>query len=68
VFEDLLSFGHGLDLEQRPVRPDEIGQDPSALPVPVLAVLRDGAVLRYNDRAVSALTAGDALIYAATAS
>lgn len=65
VFEDLLSFGHGLDLAQREAAADELGRDPGSLPVPVLAVLRGGTLLRYNDPAASPLVAGDSLIYAA---
>lgn len=63
VFEDLLAFGHGLDLAQRPVRPDEVGLAPTVLPVPVLAVLSAGTVLHYNDPAASPVRNGDELIY-----
>ncbi len=67
VVEDLLSFGRGLDLTQRPVDVDEIGKDPVALPIPVLAVLRNGTLLRYNDDGAAPLVSGDSLIYAAAA-
>jgi voltage-gated potassium channel len=66
VVEDLLSFGHGLDLRQRPVSADEVGRDPSALPVAVLAVVREGALLHYDADAAAPLADGDELIYAAT--
>ena len=64
VVEDLLSFGHGLDLAQREARPDEVGQEVTALPIPVLALLRDGRMLHYNDPAAGTVRAGDQLVYA----
>lgn len=66
VVEDLLSFGHGIDLDERPVTPAEIGHPPAELPVPVLAVVRDGSTLRYSDPAIGPLRSGDQVIYAAT--
>ena len=64
VFEDLLSFGHGLDLVDRELRPDEVGRSPGELPTPVLAVVRDGQVLRYTDPTAAPLRSGDRVIYA----
>ena len=64
VFEDLLSFGHGLDLVDRELRPDEVGKAPAELGTPVLAVVRDGQVLRYTDPTAAPLKAGDRVIYA----
>jgi voltage-gated potassium channel len=66
VVEDLLSFGHGIDLDQRRVTAVEVGRRPSDLPVPVLAVVRDGRTLRYSDPDIGALRGGDQLIFAAT--
>jgi len=66
VVEDLLSFGAGLDLSQRPARPDEVGRDPATLAMPVLAVLRRGTILHYDDASVTPLQNGDELIYAAS--
>jgi voltage-gated potassium channel len=68
VFEDLLSFGHGLDLAQRPTTTEEVGRDPGTLTVPVLAVVRGGTLLPYNDSRCSPLQTGDSLIYAAAQS
>lgn len=65
VVEDLLSFGRGLDLAEREVAPQEVGGPPGAIPVPVVAVLRDGRVLRYDDPALAALAPGDRLLYVA---
>ena len=67
VVEDLVSFGTGLDLTQRAVQPAEVGADPRSLGLPVLAVLRDGTLLHYDDAGVSPLQAGDQIIYVATA-
>ncbi len=67
VVEDLLSFGQGLDLTQRVVSDEEIGRNPAALTIPVLAVLRNGTMLRYDDAAASPLAAGDSVIYAGVA-
>jgi voltage-gated potassium channel len=67
VVEDLLSFGAGLDLVQRPVRADEVGLGPTELAVPVLAVLRGGQVLRYNHPDAAPLRPDDDLICAAAA-
>ena len=64
VFEDLVSFGQGLDLDDRDLRPDEVGRAPEELGTPVLAVVRDGQVLRYSDPAAAPLQAGDRVIYA----
>jgi voltage-gated potassium channel len=66
VVEDLLSFGHGLDLTERNVTPAEVGRSPSTLGVPVLAVIRNGSTLRYDDPAAARLTTGDRIIYAST--
>jgi voltage-gated potassium channel len=64
VIEDLVSFGHGIDLVDRPVRQDEVGCSPAQLAQPVLAVIRDGRTLRYDDPAVASLAAGDRVVHA----
>lgn len=66
VLEDMLSFGFGLDVVQRPVRVDEVGKEPAELPVAVLAVLRGETLLHYDDPAASPLRNGDTLIYGAS--
>ena len=68
VVEDLLSFGHGLDLAQRPVEPNELGQRPTALPVAVLAVIRAGRTMIYSDAQCGELQPGDEIVYAYGAS
>jgi voltage-gated potassium channel len=60
VFNDLLVHGEGLDLIERPARPDEVGKAPSECDAPVIAVLRDGHALPYGQ--VPQLRAGDQLV------
>jgi voltage-gated potassium channel len=67
VVEDLLSFGHGLDLAERRVEPEEVGRSPGELPVPVVAVVREGRVLRYTDPDVASLRQDDVLLHIAVA-
>lgn len=62
VMEDLLSYGHGLEVAERPLLVQEVGKQPQQLPDQVIAVLRDGNVHRYYDPAVSLLERGDRLI------
>lgn len=67
VIEDLLSFGSGLDLAEREVLATEVGQAPAQLPMPVLAVIRNGHHLAYDDPRAAPLLAGDWLVYAQAA-
>lgn len=60
VFSDLLVHGDGLELVERPVRPEEVGKAPRECPEPVLAVLRGGRALPYLEVAV--LEAGDSVV------
>ncbi len=63
VLEDLISVGEGLDLVQRTVTAEEAG--PMAhrgSRDPVLAVIRDGELLRYDDERVESLLEGDQLV------
>jgi voltage-gated potassium channel len=64
VLEDLLSFGQGLDVIEREVSGDEVGGPLSAVPAtaPVIAVVRGEEVLRFDDRRVQQLQAGDRLV------
>ena len=63
VVEDLLSFGQGLDLVDRPVQPDEVGRSARELAAPVLAVVRAGHTLRYSDPAAASLQPGDRIVF-----
>lgn len=61
VINDLLTSGDGLDIEEREVRPGEIGleegQDEAAI-----AVSRNGEILRLNDPRLGTLRPGDRII------
>jgi voltage-gated potassium channel len=63
VLEDLLSVGSGIDILKRPVAPDEVG------PLvhlhsrnPVLAVVRNGELMRFDDPRAAELHAGDEVV------
>jgi voltage-gated potassium channel len=66
LVEDLIAAGHGLDLVEREVRPEEVGAGPRDVPVPVLAVVRNGRNLPYDDPSAAELRRGDRLIYVST--
>jgi voltage-gated potassium channel len=63
VVEDLIAFGHGLDLLERDLLPDEAGKSPAEVSVPVLAVVRGGRNFPYDDPQVAPLQSGDRLVY-----
>ena len=63
VVEDLIAFGHGLDLLERDVVADEVGTSPRSVETPVLAVVRGGRNHPYDDPAVAQLLSGDRIIY-----
>ncbi len=63
LVEDLIAFGHGLDLVEREIRPEESGSSPQSLPMPVLAVVRDGSNVPYDEPDVAQLRTGDRIIY-----
>ncbi len=63
VLEDLLTAGEGLDITERDVRPDEIGGgcrlDPGEM---LLAVARDGELIRFDDPRSGRLAPGDRIL------
>jgi len=64
VLEDLLSVGEGLDLLQRPVRDEDLGPiEEVHSRDPVLAVVRDGELLRFDHERAATLCRGDQLVY-----
>ena len=63
VVEDLIAYGRGLDLLEREVSPDEVGSAPQATGAPVLAVVRAGRTLPYDDQEAAELRTGDRIIY-----
>jgi voltage-gated potassium channel Kch len=64
VLEDLLSVGEGLDVIERDVSAEEVGHTLATLPAsaPVLAVVRGGQVLRFDDDGIGELREGDRLV------
>jgi voltage-gated potassium channel len=66
VIEDLMTAGHGLDISERKVTAEEVGRSPRTLDVPVLAVVRNGKLMHYNEPDVSQVRAGDVLIFVAS--
>ncbi|GAB3763127.1 voltage-gated potassium channel [Nocardioides ginsengisegetis] len=62
VMEDLLTYGEGLEVAERDLLVNEVGQQPQALPDQVIAVVRDEKVYRYFDPVVTQLARGDRLI------
>ena len=63
VLEDLLTVGEGLDIVEREIGPEEAGPVPAALSEGVvLAVVRDGELLRFGDPAAAELRPRDRLI------
>ncbi|WP_425824844.1 potassium channel family protein [Streptomyces fractus] len=62
VLEDLLSYGDGLDVAQRPVHQDEIGLAPRACTDLVVSVVRERTLLHFADPGLGELRAGDHLV------
>ncbi|HEV3376800.1 MAG TPA: NAD-binding protein [Thermoleophilaceae bacterium] len=63
VIEDLLSVGAGLDIAERPVDESELGPLAELRPRnPVVAVSRDGRLLRFDDPEAAELRPGDRLV------
>lgn len=63
VVEDLLASDTGLMITVRDCTPEEVGQPASAIPQPVLAIVRGGELLRLNDPAAALLQPGDRVIF-----
>ena len=64
VVEDLVAFGRGIDIIDRAVTPEEVGKELHSIAAPVLAVVRAGRVLHYNDPDAVPLRAGDRVVCA----
>lgn len=62
VVTDLLHTAHGLALEERGVEPSEVDQPVDAVDGMVLAVVRDGKLLRYDHPACETLQRDDRLL------
>lgn len=63
VMEDLLTLGEGLDLAEREVGPAEAGPvPPRSREAIMLAVVRDGEVIRFDDERANELREGDRVL------
>ena len=63
MLEDLITVGSGLDIVERPVREDEVGPLADLSPrIPIVAVVRDGELLRFDDPRATELRPGDGVI------
>lgn len=63
VMEDLMTVGEGLDISERVIGPDDVGPAPIGPGEGImLAVVRDGEVLRFGDPRIRELRAGDRLV------
>jgi voltage-gated potassium channel len=63
VLEDMLTLGRGLDVAEREVGPDEAGPVPGqAHEAIIVAVIREGEVLRFDDERAAELRQGDRVV------
>lgn len=63
VLEDLLAVGAGLDIVERSPRPEELEAGPESAPGElVIAVSRDGEMIRFDDPRAARLQAGDRVV------
>jgi voltage-gated potassium channel len=63
VLEDLLTVGEGLDIVERTIGPDEATAHHGAeLDQMLLAIVRDGQLIRFSDERATELRPGDKLI------
>lgn len=62
VVEDLITSDAGLAIHERPVHKEEVGKGLRFVADPVLAVVRDGALIPYADDRAWSLREGDRLI------
>ena len=62
VVTDLLQTSQGLAIEEREARPEELGRPVSEAEGLILAVVRRGTMLRYDNAALNELLPGDLLL------
>jgi voltage-gated potassium channel len=63
VMEDLMTVGEGLDIKEKTIGPDEAGPAPLGPDGAImLAVIRDGEVIRFGDPRARELQTGDRLV------
>jgi voltage-gated potassium channel len=66
VVTDLLSYGAGMDIVEEAAGPDDIGAPPQASRLPVLAVIRDGKLLRFDDPRIGRVREQDRVVLVRT--
>jgi voltage-gated potassium channel len=63
VMEDLMTVGEGLDIQERTIGPGDAGPAPVGPDEAImLAVIRDGEVIRFGDPRIRELRPGDRLV------
>lgn len=62
VVTDLLSYGEGMDIIEQPAAAEQIGSPPGAGPLPTLAVIRDGRLLRFDDPLIGPVREHDRVV------
>jgi voltage-gated potassium channel len=63
VLEDLLTVGEGLDIHERELGPDDVApKHPPELDTMLLAVVREGELIRFDDPRITEFHPGDRLI------
>lgn len=63
VMEDLMTVGEGLDIKERTIGPDETGPAPLGPDEAIMiAIVRDGEVIRFGDPRIRDLQVGDRLV------
>ena len=63
VLEDLMTVGTGMDIVERDVRPEHVGGPPQTGDgAPVIAIIRRGETLRFDDPRIRTLEAGDRVV------
>ncbi|NUR26530.1 MAG: potassium channel family protein [Catenulispora sp.] len=62
VVQDLLSYGDGLELLERPADGGDVGKEPRAVKEPVLAVVRGSRTMRFDDAAIGTIKQTDRLV------
>jgi voltage-gated potassium channel len=64
ILEDLMSVGSGLDIAEREIEPSEAGPLATLHQAnPIVAVVRDGDLLRFDDPRAAQLQPGDRIVY-----
>lgn len=62
VVQDLLSYGSGLELQERPADAADAGLSPRELREPVLAVIRGSRTMRFDDPSIGTVRQTDRLV------